>query len=239
MPIPHATWAHCYDFTYENSHGQLYQRLTERTVETVRELREPPCSVVDFGAGTGRLAIPLAARGYAVTAVEPCPQMMEILVSKARRANAQIQSREERMQEFNAQGQFDIALCVFTTVLYLLDEASLRQGLIRFTESLKKNGRLLIDIPSRQAFQSYRKQTPVLERNVTVTPVDGDVYTYQEEIRCRMDGNWQECGDTFPIRYWPAEAILTILQEHGVTCEGPIQVFQGTGADYYKGTKGR
>lgn len=239
MPIPHATWAHCYDFAYENSHGQLYQRLTQLTVETIRELREPPCSLVDFGAGTGRLAIPLAARGYAVTAVEPCQEMMDVLLSKARRANAQIPSHVERMQDFNGQGQFDIALCVFTTVLYLLDEASLCQGLISLAESLKKNGRLLIDIPSRHAFRSYRRQTPVLDRNVTVNPVGGDVYTYQEEIRCLMDGDWRECGDTFSIRYWPADAILTILRERGVACEGPIPGFQGTGADYYKGTKVR
>ena len=190
MPIPHATWAHCYDFAYENSHGQLYQSLTELTVETIRELREPPCSVVDFGAGTGRLAIPLAACGYAVTAVEPCQEMMDVLLSKARTANAQIQSRVERMQDFNGQGQFDIALCVFTTVLYLLDETSLRQGLTKLAESLTKRGRLLIDIPSRHAFQSYRRKTPVLERNVTVSLLGGDVYTYQEEIRCLMDGAW-------------------------------------------------
>jgi len=239
MPIPHASWAHCYDLAYENSHGALYQRLTDLTITTIRELRQPPCSLVDFGAGTGRLSIPLARCGYTVTAVEPCQEMMDLLLAKAQDANVRIRSRVEGMQDFNGQGQFGLALCVFTTVLYLLDEASLRQGLTALAESLTEKGRVLIDIPSRHAFQGYRRTTPVLDRTVTVTPVDGDVYTYREEIRCLMDGSWQEYEDRFSVRYWPAEAILSVLEDKGVECEGPLGEFQGTGAAYYRGTKTR
>jgi SAM-dependent methyltransferase len=237
MPIPHASWAHCYDLAYENSHGALYQRLTDLTIATIRELRQPPCSLVDFDAGTGRLSIPLARCGYTVTAVEPCQEMMDLLLAKAKDANVRVRSRVERMQDFNGQGQFDLALCVFTTVLCLLDEASLRQGLTAFAESLTENGRVLIDLPNRHAFQSYRRRTPVLDRTVTVTPVDGDEYTYGEETRCLVDGSWQEYEDRFSIRYWPAEAILSVLADKGVECEGPLHEFQGAGAAYYRGTK--
>jgi len=237
MPVPHASWAHCYDFAYENSHGALYQSLTDLTLSTIRELRQPPCSLVDFGAGTGRLAIPLAQSGYAVTAVEPCSEMMGILLSKAAAERLRIQPRVERIQDFDGQGQFDIALCVYTTVLYLLDETSLRQALSRLAESLTKGGHLLIDIPSRHAFQSYCRQTSVLDRNVVIRPAGGDIYSYHEKTRCLMDGSWQDCEDGFAIRFWPLEAILSFLQEQGVECEGPDMWFQGTGADYYRGTK--
>ena len=111
MPIPHASWAHCYDFAYENNYGARYRGLTDSTISTVRDLASPPCSLVDFGAGTGRLAIPLAAAGYAVTAVEPCQEMVEFLRSKATAAGVQVESRVQRMQDFDGQGQFDVALC--------------------------------------------------------------------------------------------------------------------------------
>jgi len=239
MPIPHASWAHCYDFAYENEFGEPYLRLTDLTISTVQDLASPPCSLVDFGAGTGRLAIPLAEAGYAVTAVEPCQEMMEVLRSKATAAQVQVRSRVQGLQDFDGEGQFDVALCVFTTVAYLLDEASMNQGLTKLSQSLKRAGRLLIDIPRREAFQSRENRLgrDVLDRNVKVTPAGGDVYTYHENTRCLIDGRWQDCEDTFSIRFWPTATVLSILQQNGVECEGPIAGFQATGADYYAGRK--
>lgn len=40
-------------------------------------------TVVDLGAGTGHLALPLAARGLAVTAVEPARAMLDVLAAAA------------------------------------------------------------------------------------------------------------------------------------------------------------
>jgi len=45
-------------------------------------------SVIDVGAGTGFFAIPLAARGYTIDAVEPSMYMLEILQSKIDAATA-------------------------------------------------------------------------------------------------------------------------------------------------------
>lgn len=41
-------------------------------------LPAPPARAVDIGAGTGRDAAALAARGYQVTAVEPTPELREV-----------------------------------------------------------------------------------------------------------------------------------------------------------------
>lgn len=41
-------------------------------------LPKPPCRVADIGAGTGRDAAWLSARGYEVTAVEPVPEMRAV-----------------------------------------------------------------------------------------------------------------------------------------------------------------
>jgi SAM-dependent methyltransferase len=43
----------------------------------------PGARVADLGAGTGDLAIPLALRGLAVTAVEPARAMLDLLVARA------------------------------------------------------------------------------------------------------------------------------------------------------------
>lgn len=53
-------------------------------VDALAELAGPPgARVADLGAGTGHLALPLAARGYDVTAVEPASEMLERLRAAA------------------------------------------------------------------------------------------------------------------------------------------------------------
>ena len=69
---PHASWAGIYDLVYEESFGQFYEALTDTTIDQIKKTVHPPASIVDFGAGTGRLSIPLATSGYMITAVEPC-----------------------------------------------------------------------------------------------------------------------------------------------------------------------
>jgi SAM-dependent methyltransferase len=44
---------------------------------------DEPCDVVDLGAGTGKLTRSLVALGHRVTAVEPLPEMLELLPAAA------------------------------------------------------------------------------------------------------------------------------------------------------------
>lgn len=80
--IPHASWADVYDLAYEQSFGLFYSELTKATIELITETLHTGGSIVDFGAGTGRLSIPLAEKHYDVTAVDPCQEMLDQLVLK-------------------------------------------------------------------------------------------------------------------------------------------------------------
>ncbi len=61
-PRPHDPWADVYDLAYEEEFGAFYATLTQGTVEAITGLLPPQGSIVDFGAGTGRLAIPPGSR---------------------------------------------------------------------------------------------------------------------------------------------------------------------------------
>ncbi|HIA63571.1 MAG TPA: class I SAM-dependent methyltransferase [Planctomycetaceae bacterium] len=81
-PIPHDSWAEAYDVAYEQSFGDFYESLTTTTLGLVLGTILPPVRIVDFGAGTGRLSIPLAGHGFQMDAVDPSVGMLDQLRAK-------------------------------------------------------------------------------------------------------------------------------------------------------------
>ena len=55
---------------------------------------EEPCDVVDLGAGTGKLTRVLVSLGHRVTAIEPLPEMLELLPAAAPGAFAMLGNAE-------------------------------------------------------------------------------------------------------------------------------------------------
>ena len=160
MKTPHSSWAQHYDEAYRRSFGDFYDGLTEATVDCIARIQSQPARIVDFGAGTGRLALPLAKAGYSVVAIDPCAEMLAVLSSKAEKERLTIQTICCRMQDQFQSPPFDLALCVFTVLLYLLDEAALDAAFQAAAVALRPGGCLLLDIPSRQIFLSYNRTAP-------------------------------------------------------------------------------
>lgn len=230
---PHSSWAEVYDIVYQHSFGDFYARLTDATVEVIASKVPPPAKIVDFGAGTGRLSIPLSRNGYDVTAIEPCQEMLIQLRRKD--LDNLITTVCARMEDFRDEGKFDVALCVFTVISYLLDEESLKKALSAAYGALNHNGMLLIDIPSRMIFQSYSRKDDVHQRFVSVTEENEDIYRYQEELTVReSSGKESTYSDEFKIRYWPSDYVSNILVTIGFALEADLtDHFSGTGSHYW------
>lgn len=235
MPAPHSSWAEVYDLVYERSFGEFYRELTAATLEVVCRCAQPPARIVDFGAGTGRLAIPLAEMGFEVTAVEPCREMLDQL--KAKQGGAGLNRVCSTMGGFPADrdGEFDLALCVFTVLLYLLDEEALKKSLEAAWRVLKAGGLMLIDIPTRELFQGYSRSDELMSRSVTIDSEGGGLFSYHEEVELRgPDGEAVSYEDRFQIRYWPPARVTGVLREVGFVVEKDLsREFCGAGAQYY------
>jgi 2-polyprenyl-3-methyl-5-hydroxy-6-metoxy-1,4-benzoquinol methylase len=72
---PHSSWADVYDLVYEHSFRNFYHELTNVTLSVIEDRVNSNSRIVDFGAGTGRLSIPLSKKGFDVVAVDPCEEM--------------------------------------------------------------------------------------------------------------------------------------------------------------------
>jgi SAM-dependent methyltransferase len=231
---PHSSWADVYDMAYQRSFGDFYDRLTVATVELVERLLPHSSCIVDFGAGTGRLSLPLSRKGYPVTAVEPCREML--LQLQVKDQQNLVKTVCSRMEEFQGEGKFDMALCVFTVILYLLDEDSLKKSLTAAYMALRPDGCLLLDIPSEAIFCSYSRRDSNFERAVTITSCNGSIYSYKEDlVVMNDDGESTRYQDEFQIRCWSKQQVVKTLQEVGfVDCEDLTHHFSGAGSIYYK-----
>jgi SAM-dependent methyltransferase len=233
MKRPHDSWADVYELAYQEEFGSFYERLTQLTVREIGKLVDPPSSIVDFGAGTGRLSLPLARAGYQVTAVEPSAPMLQQLSRAA--DDLDIVRVEVRMQDFRSAQRFDLAICVFTVIIYLLDDEEMLQAIMSARHCLKPGGLLLLDVPSAAVFGSRSHRTDRIVRTVSIQPVGGDLFEYTEEIELLdKDGDDGLFSDQFLIRAWTPMQVLELARRCGLELvEDLSDRFAGSGSNYY------
>jgi SAM-dependent methyltransferase len=213
----HQSWAEYYDFIYETEFGEIYHSFTAITIESIREYL-PTGTIIDYGAGTGRITIPLKQAGYDVIAVEPCTEMANVLKEKAEKAGVEIPVHVCSASGY-VNGQADMALCVFTVLNYITGDQEMKQSLGNMVRHLKPGGLLFLDLPNDIFFSVgvvIDFSTLALQRFVTCQPKAGNVYTYTESTSGFMNGRIFEFTDEFPLRKWSWEEVDGILDEHGM-----------------------
>ena len=114
-----------YDELFDDLYDISFICATHALLEIRETLRAPPARVLDVGAGTGRIALPLVEAGYAVTAVEPSCGMRERLIEKAAAEGRHIELRAGVVPDAltPADLNFDLALLAFGVIDYIVDDA--------------------------------------------------------------------------------------------------------------------
>jgi SAM-dependent methyltransferase len=113
------------------------------TVAGVAELAEGG-PILELGVGTGRLAIPLAARGNEVVGVDASSAMLDRL--RAKDGGAAVAVVEADMADPPvAAGHFALAFAAFNTFFNLTDESTQRRCIANVARVLRPGGRLVIE----------------------------------------------------------------------------------------------
>jgi SAM-dependent methyltransferase len=104
--------------------------------------------VLELGAGSGRLAIPLAGNGLDVWALDASAAMLDRL--RAKPGAGPVRTVVDDMAELAAPelreaAPFDVVLCAFNTLFNLPDAGAQGQCLTRATELLAPTGHLVVE----------------------------------------------------------------------------------------------
>jgi len=98
--------------------------------------------VVEWGAGTGRVAVPLAAAGHDVTAVE----LSEVMVERGRKRNENVRWVAGDMRTASLDRRYGLAVCAFNSFLCLLTVDKALAFLRNARKHLEPGGLLGIEV---------------------------------------------------------------------------------------------
>jgi len=183
---------------------------TAACVDLIEELAGSG-DILELAIGTGRIALPLAARGLNISGFDASPEMLKILHDKL--GGADIQTWVADMATFEFDTRFDFALLVFNTLYNLTTQADQVQCFQRVATHLKPGGQFLVEafMPNRETFENNQavRTKHVSFDSVWLEAVQHDptqqTLNYQR-IRINADGTTL---NPLPMRYvWPSELDL-------------------------------
>ena len=107
-------------------------------------------SVLEYGVGSGRIALPVARAGTRVVGVDLSAPMLDDLRAQLAREPAGVRERVEivrgDMRDVRLRERFDLVICPFNAALHLYERRDVERFLARVTEHLSPKGELVFDI---------------------------------------------------------------------------------------------
>jgi SAM-dependent methyltransferase len=115
--------------------------------------------ILELGAATGRLAIPLAHAGHTVTALENNDAMRHLGAARMRDAGVTLLAHDIR--DFRLDERFDLIICALSTFCHLLTPLDQHRTLTAIARHLAPDGLTVIDLPALTADDWERGPRPL------------------------------------------------------------------------------
>jgi SAM-dependent methyltransferase len=201
--------------------GMFALDVIEATVDCLVELADGGAAM-EFAIGTGRVALPLAARGVPVAGIELSADMLAVL--RAKPGASGIAAVEGDMALTHVEGEFSLVYLVFNTITNLTSQDEQVACFENAARHLRPGGRFVIEkgVPGLRRLPPGNSGVPfaLTEDYLGIDDfIDG---THRQISRSRHfyrnpDGSFREF--TAPFRYvWPAELDL-MARIAGMTLE--------------------
>ena len=183
---------------------------TDDAVATIEELAAGG-RVLELGIGTGRIALPLAARGTEVHGIEASPAMLAAL--RAKPGGDRIPVTIGDLRDVAVEGRFRVVVLAFNTLFALLTQDDQVRCFEAVAAHLDESGRFVVEafVPDMTRWQNHQAtQTQRIEDGRVVLETSRN-----DPVSQRIDSYLNLVGEDgvrmFPVRIryaWPAELDL-------------------------------
>jgi SAM-dependent methyltransferase len=203
--------------TYGDAIAEIYDELfgdvSQATVETLATLAGPNGRALELGIGTGRVALPLAAKGVEVHGIDASSRMISKLRAKPGGERIPITVDDFARVGRVPGGPFDLVYCVFNTFFALLTQEDQLRCVEGVSAILSSNGVFVLElfVPDLTRFSKYQ---PALVGNVREDVVHIEASRHDpltQRVTSRLIRIFDGRLRTYPIdiRYaWPSELAL-------------------------------
>ncbi len=202
--------------------SHLTPERTEREVAGVLDLLQPTpgAAILDLACGQGRIAVPLAQRGYRVTGLDLSAQLLGVARQTADAAGVTVEWHRADMRDIPPEwaGRFDYIINIFTAFGYFEDEAENQRVLAGVARALKPGGRFLIESINRDGVMGRFRERGWREADgllvcteVSFNPISGAASTVDQ---------WDEDGERrelhHSVRLYTPTELTAMLRAAGL-----------------------
>ncbi len=223
---PYSRFAEIYD---RLMCGVDYECWADYVEQLLRRFGKKPGSLVDLACGTGSSALPFAARGYRVGAMDSSETMLRQARLKAKQAQLPVQFYLSDLRFFSPAECYDLALLFQDGLNYLLSEAELAEALRRVYDLLLPGGLFIFDLTRPSLRGGDEKRSVSWADDTDYTLIWESFYNHTEAIwEVALTGFYREEAGAayrkFQERHrekdFEPKRVLSLLAETGFTLLG-------------------
>ena len=184
-----------------------------------------PGTALDLGAGIGLHALPLAQRGFSVTAIDSCQQLLDEL--RARSGSLPIATVTADIVDFHklVQQAADVILCMGDTLTHLPDVSSVERLFADVARSLAVGGMLVCTFRDYVSapLQAERRFIPVRSDDKRILTCFLEYFDDQVVVHDVLqqweDGRWRQTVSSYPkLRLAPGLKVGQCAGPSGMAC---------------------
>ena len=204
-----------YEYLAEQYDGLMYDAPSEEWFSYITKLTGPPCRVLEYACGTGRITEQLVRSGYETIAVDRSEAMLNRALTRLRPLGGHVDLIQADMRVFRLNHPVQLALCICDGVNYIHTDAELQEFFCNVAANLQKSGRFVFDISSAYKLSrvlgneffyddnddstlfwsnQYNPRTKLSEMDITLFQRRGQYYERFDEVHVQRA--WEEAEIT-------------------------------------------
>ena len=173
--------------------------------------------VLEIGAGTGRVAVPLARAGFELVALEPSAAMCACGRERAAAAGVQVTWVQARIEDARLGRRFPLIICALDTFLHLNSGYAQLAALAAVRAHLAPAGCFALDLPTLAAWSDWQPGVRPLEL-LWSEAADGVTASHFSSFRAGPAGQtrhvthiFEEAGADGQLRRWTSAYTLRFV----------------------------